>query len=880
MRVEQDNWQQVRHLFDQVCDLPAEQWEPRLHQLSSDAGVVAETLRLLRAQTVELGTVRERIGRLIRQVDQAELGAGDRIGPWQLQQCLARGGMGVVHLAERADGLYAQQVAIKLLPGLCDERAAAQLAAERRILASLQHPHIARLYDGGTTPAGQPYLVMEYIQGQPLDRWCQQQALNLVQRLQLLELICRAVQEAHARLVLHCDLKPANILIRDDGQPVLVDFGIARLLDSSLAGEKPACCTPAYAAPELLHGQSLPDTRSDVFSLGVLLAELLACAPAGRELGSWNTTMCLPSQLAGKDCAWRGRLRGDLDAIVARACALEPSQRYPSVAALAQDLRNYLQRRPLQARGNGLLYRAHRWLQRNWTWLLALLAVLALVAGFVWQLEQQRKRAEQAAEVAEQVSGFMVGIFEAANPRTRGARATAVISAEDVLDQAAARVDGQLDQAPQVRARLQGVIGLAYRSMGNLPKAMPLIEQAAQALATDGDAGNDDEAARLWNLLSGTLAQQRDGVAAEQMARRALALTGPAQPGSFRQAQSYNSLGLALLAQQRYGPALEAFEQALANHQQANRPFYVGVTTDNIGMLNRRAGNAQAALQAFAVSTPLFRRSVGEGSYDYWASTTEYAMALVEAGQLDRAIALFRANLQRAPGIFGPDSVYVSSETHRLGAALLRKGELAQARGHLDQALVLTEQLLGQDSYSYSLVLASSAQWAAAAGQAERARTLAARVLAIREQVLGADHPDSQDARLELAGILLAQGDAGAGPLLQQVRQHWLPGLPARSSNSVRIRQAWVTWLLQQGQLSQAQLALQDCAADARALTPHLALQQQALQARLLSTRADARAPDAWAALIQAATRLYGPASAWTVQWRQQAAAAQQPAAG
>ena len=156
--------------------------------------------------------------------------------------------------------------------------------------------------------------------------------------------------------------------------------------------------------------------------------------------------------------------------------------------------------------------------------------------------------------VAEQVSGFMVGIFEAANPRTCGARATAVISAEDVLDQVAARVDGQLDQAPRLRARLQGVIGLANRSMGNLPKAMPLIEQAAQALATDGDAGNDDEAAHLWNLLPGTLAQQRDGVAAEQMAWRALALTVPAQPGSFRQVQSCNSLGLAMLTQQRYGP--------------------------------------------------------------------------------------------------------------------------------------------------------------------------------------------------------------------------------------------------------------------------------------------------------------------------------------
>lgn len=882
--MEQDNWQHVRQLFDQVCDLPPEQWEPHLNHLSNDPAVIAQTLRLLQAQTVELGSVREQIGKLIHQVDQGELGPGDRIGPWQLRQCLARGGMGVVYLAERADGMYSQQVAVKLLPGMCDERAAAQLVAERRILASLQHPNIARLYDGGTSPAGQPYLVMEYSQGQPLDQWLAAVKPGLQQRLQLFLVICRAVQEAHARMVLHGDLKPANILITTDGQPLLVDFGVARLLEGTIAGERLAYCTPAYAAPELLHGQELPDTRSDVFSLGLLLSQLLTDVGSERGLTSWNTGVPAPSQVAGAQCPWKGKLRGDLDAIVAKACALAPAQRYPSVAALARDLQASQQRRPISARGNGMGYRSGRWLQRNGKWLLLLLCLLLLVAGFVWQLEQQRQRAERSAKVAEQVSSFMVAMFEAANPRTRGARASAVISAEDVLDQAAARIDGQLEQAPEVRARLQGVIGLAYRSAGNVPKAIALLGPAAEGLASSGQASDQDEAARLFNLLSGTLAQQRDGVVAERMARRALALVGPAGEGGFRQAQSYNSLGLALLAQQRYAQALAAFELAHANHQRAGRTFYVGVSADNIGMLHRRSGNAQAALAAFAWSTPMFQRTQGENSYDYWASNTERAMAQVEAGQLAPAIAAFQSNLQAAPGIFGEHSVYVSSETLRLGAAWLRKGDLEQAGPHLQQALTLTGQVMGKDSYSYSLVLASLAQWALAGGQLTQAQQWAEQALDIRVRIIGSDNPDTFDARLELAAILLAGGDPGqqarAQALLEQVQQQWLPVLQARSSNSVRIRLLSAEWQLAQGQLDAAQQTLAACAADAQALTPHLSLQQQALQARLYQQQGDARAPAAWAAVLRQGQALYGRQSVWLAQWQRQAAAAGAPAHG
>ena len=338
--MEQDNWQRVRELFEAVCELPQSQWHQALAQLSSDRQTIAQALTLLQAQTGQADAAQDVVDQLLKQVAGNELAEGERLGPWRLQQRLASGGMGVVFLAERADDLYARQVAIKLLRGQAGARGEAQLAAECRILAGLEHPHIARLHDGGLTPAGHPYLVMEYVQGQSLEAWSRDPVNGLDQRLALFLQICAAVSHAHARLVLHCDIKPSNVLVRhDNGQAALLDFGVARLVGSD--GLASSYCTPAYAAPELLAGNRLADTRSDVFGLGLLLCDLLTTVPASRQ-GADNALPPPPSVHAPAGLSWRGKLHGDLDAIVARACAQDPEQRYPSVDALAADVRAIL----------------------------------------------------------------------------------------------------------------------------------------------------------------------------------------------------------------------------------------------------------------------------------------------------------------------------------------------------------------------------------------------------------------------------------------------------------------------------------------------------------------------------------------------------------
>ena len=864
--MDRDGWQQVRELFDAVCELEPSQWRTELARLSVDPAVIAETLELLHAQTRDLGSAREPLERMLAAPMQSELGEGDRIGPWRLCERLATGGMGVVFRAERDDGLYAQEVAIKFLLGRPGPRIAERLAAERRILAGLQHPNIARLYDGGTTPAGHPYLVMEYVRGEPLDVHCARQRLDLSQRLVLFLKVCGAVQAAHARLVLHCDLKPSNILVRPDGEPVLLDFGVSRLLEGEDIANRARFFTPAYAAPELQAQQDVGVT-SDVFSLGIVLAELLAGKAGKRHADDAGQPARPPSALAADDCRWRRSLRGDLDAIVVRAGALPPEQRYPSVEALAADLRRWQQQRPVQARNGGRLYRGRRWLRRHWKGAGVLAGVLLLAAGFVWRLAQAQAAAEREAQVAEQVSAFLVNMFEAADPRQKGARAGEDISAREVLGRAAERVDQELDASPEVRARLKGVIGLAYRNSGDLVRAQPLMLQSAEALAAAGGERNLDEAAKQFNLLAGSYANNRNGIEGAKMARRALALLGEQPADSFRVAQSYNSLGLSLLSEQRYDEAEAAFRQALRRHELARRDQFIGVSLDNLGMLYRRTGDFAASAAAFDRSTPMFRRMYGEMSYEFWTSNTERALLLLDRGDIDAAIGTLQANLARAPKIFGEHSVYFVSENNRLALALIRKGELARARPYAETALRLSAQVMGTDSYNYSLMLETAALLAEAAGDATAAEAAYRRALATREQVIGHDHPDTLDLALQLGLLLARQGRADGDGLIERAHARWLPRVPADSINGIRVRQGWAEWLIGKGRLAEAAQTL--AAIPAAPASPYSALEQQRLLAELAQRReGGGAAVAAWQRLVTSAEALYGRDSAHVARWQ------------
>ena len=280
---------------------------------------------------------------------------GQHIGPYRVERALGHGGMGTVYLAERADGQYRQQVALKLIQsGFHQKQRIQRFRAERQILAQLTHPYIARLLDGGSLEDGQPYLVMEYIRGEPLDRYCHRNALKTRQRLELFVKVCEAVAHAHGQGVVHRDLKPANILVTADGTPKLLDFGIAKLLAETsgerltLPGQSPM--TPGYAAPEQLHGEVITHA-ADIYALGLILYELLTGRYPGDEFAEHESEI--------------RKLKGDLDNIIRQALAHSPWHRYASVQALIDDILSYLAHRPVGASGRAPHYRFGKWLYRH-----------------------------------------------------------------------------------------------------------------------------------------------------------------------------------------------------------------------------------------------------------------------------------------------------------------------------------------------------------------------------------------------------------------------------------------------------------------------------------------------------------------------------------
>ena len=377
----------VKQLFNAVCDLPnASAQRAALRSLGADDDTQREVLALL----APAGGASRFSGVVALAATQwlgSQLRPGDQLGAWTLLRPLGEGGMGRVYLAERSDGHYQQQAAIKLLLGRSGAEALARLTSERQILARLNHAHIAKLLDGGTTPAGQPYLVMEYADGDTLDIWCERQQSTLAARLALFGSVCDAVAHAHRHGVIHCDIKPANVLVNAEGRVMLLDFGIARL--EGQANDAAVGMSPGYASPEQEAGQA-PGPASDIFSLGRLLAELLQPVLAEASYPQ----------------------RAGLASIVATATAHDPAQRHGTASALLGDLQSLLAHDPVLAPGGG----AHPQGQgqhRNRAWGLATglagvvaLAALALATSrLAWQLEQAQAHERQARQDAMQALG-------------------------------------------------------------------------------------------------------------------------------------------------------------------------------------------------------------------------------------------------------------------------------------------------------------------------------------------------------------------------------------------------------------------------------------------------------------------------------------------
>ncbi len=431
-QAQRDRWQKLRELLEAAQLEPLNRREPFVRARAGDDRALADEVLALLAQEEALGDYLEppasfvEAARELRPRDQARL--GERVGAWRLERKIGAGGMGAVYLAVRADGHFEQRAAVKLLRlGVDSPQLVERFRRERQVLAQLEHPGVARLLDGGVTEDGLPYIAMEYIEGAPIDRWCDEQRLSIRERLKLFVKVCAAVQYAHQHLVVHRDVKPGNILVNAQGEPKLLDFGLAKVLDEDFdrtATQTGAhALTPAYASPEQVRGEAVT-TASDVYSLGVVLYELLTGKrPHDVETTSFHELARRIAEQAPKppseavdefDPARAGstqpelarrRLRGDLDGIVLKALHKDPARRYASAGHLAEDVERHLDDWPVLARGDSLLYRTRKLVQRHRALAVAsALGIAALIGGLVvssrlWWIA--RERAEQITRLSD-----------------------------------------------------------------------------------------------------------------------------------------------------------------------------------------------------------------------------------------------------------------------------------------------------------------------------------------------------------------------------------------------------------------------------------------------------------------------------------------------
>jgi serine/threonine-protein kinase len=502
----------------------------------------------------------------------------ERIGPWRVLRPIGEGGMGIVLLAERDDGEYERTVAIKLIRGMETAGARERMQRERQALAALEHPNIAGLIDAGTTPSGDPYLVMPYVQGPTLGEWMHRNP-SLEARLRVFIRICRAVHHAHSHLVVHRDIKPGNVIVRDDDTPVLLDFGIAKLLDPADGGSDlrtaTRVMTSAYASPEQLLGRAVT-TATDVFALGLLLYELLAGSLPERGDLIHAATAELPPPSVHAERATSAvrpvsaaRLRGDLDRVIRRAVRSDPLQRYPSALALAEDIEAFLDGRPVQAAGRHGWYLTRRFVQRHrWLVLAAGVAASALLTVSLqwrWQADKARQAEIEAlreAAAASEITEFLLALFAELDPEQNPGRQ---LSARELLDIGRQRLGDVGDEGPELAERLQAGLGRVYASIGEPLIAIELLEQLDPQLI-----GNASPAVRIRVELALARAY-RDAVRPEAVEQAAMAALGLARamvpPDRLAEAEALMYRGVAEQMLLRPEEAYESFIEAQTLYQ-------------------------------------------------------------------------------------------------------------------------------------------------------------------------------------------------------------------------------------------------------------------------------------------------------------------------
>ncbi len=744
--VDPDRWRVLSPYLDEALDLTSD--EDRATWLRSlaahDAALAADLRSLLDEHHAvhESGFLEGAIPPAFRPASTSTL-AGQVVGSYRLISLIGEGGMGSVWLAERCDGRFEGRAAVKLLNiALMGRAVEGRFRREGHILARVMHPHIAHLIDAGVTTGGQPYLVLELVEGQHIDRYCADRALALDARLRLFLDVLDAVAHAHANLIVHRDIKPPNVLVSTDGQVKLLDFGIAKLIEgeapsdgapalgtSALTRDGGAPLTPEFAAPEQLTRGPVT-TATDVYALGVLLYVLLTGQhPAGAALGSPATLVRavvedeprrMSEVVAGRtenpealdrhaaQCGTspsklRRALRGDLDTIVAKALKKEPDERYGSVPALAGDLRRYLRGEPIGARPDTLWYRTAKFAGRHARGLAASVAVVVLLAGmtafYTTRLAAERDRAQREAARAAKVSEVLTGLLMSADPISN--RATpGGLTVRGLLDGGVEQAQQQLAGQPEAQAEILTVLGRIYRQYGVFDKAQLLLEQA---------------------LASGEQAYGAEHV---------------------RLAQTLNWLGAVLAEKGDYEKGARSLERALEmrRHLLGSDDPDVAITLVELGRVYQDRGLNRESEPLQREALAIRRRVLGDEDRETAVSMSGLASVLRLNGDLDGAEPLLRRSLELNRKTRGERHANTGNSMHDLGLIATARHDYAAAETLFRQSMDILRQALGETHPLIATVLNNLAHVWMAQGRYDEAANALQGAIDIARPALGADH--------------------------------------------------------------------------------------------------------------------------------------------
>ena len=797
----------ARTLSEKLLDFPEPEWNGLIEEwCEGDTKLIKELTRLA-ARNRNARDFVEELQKKVYSLAQSTIETGvavpEYIGDYKITRRLGSGGSAVVYLAEDADGT---ELALKLLrSSAIDSDYRQRFESESYILSNLDHPNIAKLVDSGLTDDRIPFVVMEYIDGVPIDAWCREQDLSVDETIGLFHKVCEAVHYAHQNLMVHRDIKPEHVLITKTGQIKLIDFGIAKLLDPLQAGFQVLhtqtgmrVMTPEFASPEQVRGQQVT-TASDIYSLGVLLyllltgrhpyrfktssmleIERIVCEyePVKPSEAAFQNSIVVPKEADNPEPSkLRKTLRGDLDRIIQKAMRKEPELRYASAQAFADDLENYLRGEPVSARSPTLRYRVRKFISRHKMAVTAAsIALIALTVGLIgtlWQASEAKKLAELAeiqAQRAEQASAFLVELFEESDPTKAN---DGSITAREMLDRGYERALAELEEKPALQAQMLGIIGKVYQNLGFYDQALPALGKAVEGYRQIGESSEEYTSVLL--LLANLEYRMGELEKAEKSTREVLALKqdiyGPNHPET---ASVMNTLAIIYEGMDDYDNAIKLMRQVIEiRRQQPESGSNLAANLNNLAIMLQRQGEPEESDLLFGEAVEVVEQVWGE-NHPYMAFTLNgYAGLHQMRGDYSAAENDLKKALEIGRAVFPETHPFIAVVMHNLGKLYEEAGDLSLAAQYFKEGLELRRRSLPPSHPDIASSLDGLAVILIETGRAADAEPLLREALDIRINAF--DEQDWRIAQIEahLGRSLLRQNKrAEAEPLL--IKSHTL----------------------------------------------------------------------------------------------------------